>query len=173
VEAAEAQKRAAIESESLAKEKAQAVKANSDKSLDTMRADYEKKIEHMESSLQLKNKEIEEKGTKSTMLRQKLDETMHKLEVATAVRDRRQGEINSREEEICALQVRLKEVEVILGQYKSENEKFFKLKEKYKATIASLEGELRKKEAEKVTLTQMCDQLLSEKEERVLSSKNN
>ena len=173
VEAAEAQKRAALESESLAKEKAQTVKANADKSLEMIKTDYEKKIEHLESSLQLKNKEIEEKGTKSVMLRQKLDETMHKLEVATAIRDRRQGEINSREEEICALQVRLKEVEGILGQYKAENEKFFKLKEKYKATIASLERDLRKKEAEKVTLTQMCDQLLSEKEERVLLSSSN
>jgi len=168
VEAAEAQKRAAIESESLAKEKAQSVKANADKSLEMMRTDYEKKIEYLETSLQLKNNELEEKGTKSAMLRQKLDETMHKLEVATAVRDRRQGEINSREEEVCALQVRLKEVEGILGQYKNENEKFFKLKEKYKATIASLERDLRKKEAEKATLTQMCDQLLSEKEEHVL-----
>jgi len=171
VEAAEAQKRAALESESLAKEKAQSVKANADQSLEMMRTDYEKKIEHLESSLQSKNKELEEKGTKSAMLRQKLDETMHKLEVATAVRDRRQGEINSREEEICALQVRLKEVEGILGQYKTENEKFFKLKEKYKATIASLERELRKKEAEKATLTQMCDQLLSEKEKHVLLGK--
>lgn len=40
------------------------------------------------------------------------------------------------------MQVRLKEYEGALREYKKENSKFFEAKERYKATIASLEREV-------------------------------
>ncbi len=45
--------------------------------------------------------------------------------------------------QVVALQVRARELEAVLGQYKRENGRFFEVKERYKATIMGLEGRVK------------------------------
>lgn len=40
------------------------------------------------------------------------------------------------------MQVKLRELEGVLREYKKENSKFFEMKERYKATIAALERQV-------------------------------
>jgi len=127
--------------------------------------EFEKKIQTLEASLNSKTEELKESKNTIVILRHRLDEIMHKAEVATAGRDRKQTEINSKEEEICALQVRVREVEGILASYKAENEKFFSVKEKYKATITNLERQVVKLKEEKAQVSMWCNQLISEREQ--------
>lgn len=164
-EAAEAQNIALKEAERLANERAEALKDEAKKSNKMFADEFEKKIQTLEASLNSKTEELKESKNTIVILRHRLDEIMHKAEVATAGRDRKQTEINSKEEEICALQVRVREVEGILASYKAENEKFFSVKEKYKATITNLERQVVKLKEEKAQVSMWCNQLISEREQ--------
>lgn len=165
-EAAEAVNHAAQEAQRLAEEKADAALAQNAKEIENLKYQYEVRLKNMQSSLDTKTAELAESSKRMVLLRNKLDETMHKSEVAIAGRDRKQAELNSKEDEICALQVRLKDIEAVLASYKAENEKFFSVRLKYKATIANLEHQVDVLQSDKAELTKMCDELLSEAEKK-------
>jgi len=79
--------------------------------------------------------------------------------VAHAAKERASNELLRREEELCSLSVKLKEVERMLGQYKAENEGFYETKQ-------ILKRELESKEEENARLSLMCEELLQVAEEQ-------
>jgi len=79
--------------------------------------------------------------------------------VAHAAKERASNELFRREEEVCSLSVKLKEVERMLGQYRAENEGFYETKQ-------MLKKELENKEEENARLSLMCEELLQVAEEQ-------
>ena len=118
-----------------------------------------------EQALASKGAEVSAWKDKHTAMARQHDAAVHRAHLAQAAKERKSAEVGRKEEEICALEVRLHEVECVLGQYRAENEKFSATKEKYKSVIAALERELATKDAEKATLASMCNELLERLEE--------
>jgi len=116
-----------------------------------------------EQALVRKEGEVSAWKDKHTAMARQHDDAVHRAHLAQAGRERKAAEVAQKEEEICALQVRLQEYESVLRQYRAENEKFAASKETYKARIAALEKELVGKEAEKQSLAALVDELLQKK----------
>jgi len=99
------------------------------------------------------------------------DDAVHLAHVAQAAKERKCKEVVTKEEEICSLEVRLREVERVLGEYKVENDKFFSVKERYKTLLAGLEREVAVKEEEKSRLAAMCNELMCQAEKEAALKK--
>ena len=67
------------------------------------------------------------------------------------------------------LQVRVRELEGVLREYQRENAKFGEVKERYKAALAAVRGDLAARDAEKKQLSDMCGQLLGRLEREGLT----
>lgn len=161
VAAAKAEATAAREAERLAERKVTAVSttlADAEKRWSTK---FEAEMRRLEATLAAKDSEIQAWRDKHTALARQHDEAVHRAHLAQAARERKAAEVARKEEEICALEVRLNGFERVLSQYRAENEKFAATKERYKAAVAALEQEVAAKDAEKLTLTSMCNELLS------------
>ncbi|GAB4818033.1 hypothetical protein N2152v2_005079 [Parachlorella kessleri] len=104
--------------------------------------------------------ELAEVQARYATLTRQYDEVVHKANLARQARERAAGELGRKEEEICALELRTKELESVLLAYKKENAKFYERKEQYKAHIADLERQVQEKENEKEQLLSMCDDLM-------------
>lgn len=85
------------------------------------------------------------KDTEVKALRERHDDAVHRAQLSKAAKERKEMEIQRKEEEICAQEVKLQEMEAMLMRYKEENGKFFEVKQQYKATINALENELKVK----------------------------
>jgi hypothetical protein len=65
--------------------------------------------------------------------------------------------------------VRVRELEGVLREYQRENAKFGEVKERYKAALAAVRGDLAARDAEKKQLSDMCGQLLGRLEREGLT----
>ncbi|PSC75424.1 hypothetical protein C2E20_1600 [Micractinium conductrix] len=115
----------------------------------------------LEKAVASKAGELGELHAAHAALTKQYDEAVHRANLARQARERAQAEVARKEEEVVTLEVRLKEYEGALREYKKENGKFFEMKERYKATIAGLEREVQAKEKDKQELLAMCNDLMA------------
>ena len=114
-----------------------------------------------EQALASKATELSQWKDKHAAMARQHDEAVHRAHMVQAAKERLQAEVGRKEEEICAMEVRMKEVENVLVQYRAENKKFAAVKEEYKRIIAQREDEVMALQHEKNTLASMCNELLS------------
>lgn len=137
VEAAEARAQAAIESEQVAHGRLESERQKGDRRISQLT----EQITTLESERNTSQEEIARLKEKYDSLRQHLEESMHRCEVACAGYERKKLELNAREEEVYTLQVENKELKKRLDEYRVENEKFYHTREKYRAQIRHLMSE--------------------------------
>lgn len=142
VEAAEARAQAAVESEQLVHGRLESERQKDGRKISQL----EEQIRVLESERDTNQGEIDRLKEKYDSLRQHLEESMHRCEVACAGYERKKLEVNAREEEVYTLQVENKELRKRLDDYRAENEKFYHTREKYRAQIRLLMSERRGQE---------------------------
>lgn len=165
-EVAKAEAIAAREAERLAEKRAADAAALLEGTERKWAAKYEAEGKRAEKVLHAKAVEVKGLKEKLEALSRSHDDAVHRYHVEQAKKERKEKEISLREDEICDLQLKLKEMERVLGEYRAENEKFYGVKEKYKAAVAALEAELVKKERENASLANMCNELLTDLEQK-------
>lgn len=142
VEAAEARAQAAVESEQLAHGRLESERQKDERKISQL----VEQIRVLESKRDTTQDEIDRQKEKYDSLRQHLEESMHRCEVACAGYERKKLEVTAREEEVYTLQVENKELRKRLDDYRAENEKFYHTREKYRAQIRLLMSERRGQE---------------------------
>ncbi|KAK9814612.1 hypothetical protein WJX72_008703 [[Myrmecia] bisecta] len=108
--------------------------------------------------------EVEALATQNGLLQQKMDEAVHRVNAVKQARDRATQGMLAKEEEICDLQVKLRERDVKLAELKRETERFAESKQRCKGEAAAYEAKLQEKATENAMLLKMCDQLMTEME---------
>ena len=159
--AAKAEAAAAREAERLAEVRSAAGASAAAEAEKRWAAKFEGEARRAAAALASKDAEVATWRDRHAALARQHDDAVHRAHLAQAARERKEAEVARKEEELCAMEVRGREVEGVLGRYKEENAKFYGVKERYKAAVAALERELAAKDAEKATLSAMCSDLMS------------
>ncbi|KAL4859646.1 hypothetical protein ACK3TF_000728 [Chlorella vulgaris] len=167
-ELAAAQQQAAGHQSALAEREAEMVAAR--EAQQRLQQQLAQEQRRAEKALAACDAELEDLRSKHGGLTRQYDEAVHRINLAKQARERAQREAKRKEEEVVALEVRLKQVEGALTDYKAENRKFFDMKERYKSIIAGLEKEVQAKEEDKSQLLGMCNDLMTRLEREGLSA---
>lgn len=160
-EAAKAEAAAAREAERLAEQRAAAAGASIREAEGRWAAKYEAEAKRAQQALSAKEAEVSSWREKHAALARQHDDLLHRVHVAQAAKERKGAEVARKEEEICALEVRLQEVMNVLEGYKAENSKFVGVKEHYKATIVELQKQNATLAEEKTRLVVMLNETMN------------
>lgn len=140
--ASKAEAEVAKEAERLAEKRAAEAVATVKDTERKWAAKFSAEATRAEQALAAKDAEIQAWKDKHAAIARQHDEAVHRAHLAQAAKERKAAEVGRKEEEICTLEVRLREFERVLGQYRVENEKFASTKERYKAAMGALEKEV-------------------------------